>query len=118
MRLSRPVAAAVWAWLLAAAPLPAQAPPRTHDITLDTTNAMRDSDGQIYKVGTTFVFSPKLTGEISVGRTQRSYRDPHLQNVNGPLVDGSVLFLPNPLTARSKVCFKKQSRAVRESNCE
>src|SRR5262249_39256878 len=68
-------------------------------ITLDTTNAMRDSDGQIYKVGTTFVFSPKLTGEVSVGRTQRSYRDPTLQNVNGPLVDGSVLFLPNPLTA-------------------
>jgi hypothetical protein len=71
---------------------------RVHDITLDTTNAMRDSDGQIYKVGTTFVFSPKLTGEIAVGRTQRSYRDPTLQNVNGPLVDGSVLFLPNPLT--------------------
>jgi hypothetical protein len=71
---------------------------RVHDITLDTTNAMRDSDGQIYKVGTTFVFSPKLTGEISVGRTQRSYRDPALANVNGPLIDGSVLFLPNPLT--------------------
>jgi hypothetical protein len=71
---------------------------RVHDITLDSTNAMRDSDGQIYKVGTTFVFSPKLTGEIAVGRTQRSYRDPTLANVNGPLIDGSVLFLPNPLT--------------------
>ena len=71
---------------------------RVHDITLDSTGAMRDSDGQIYKVGTTFVFSPKLTGEIAVGRTQRSYRDPTLANVNGPLVDGSVLFLPNPLT--------------------
>jgi hypothetical protein len=71
---------------------------RVHDITVDSTGAMRDSDGQIYKVGTTFVFSPMLTGEIAVGRTQRSYRDPTLANVNGPLVDGSVLFLPNPLT--------------------
>jgi hypothetical protein len=71
---------------------------RVHDITVDSTGAMRDSDGQIYKVGTTFLFSPKLTGEISVGRTQRSYRDPTLANVNGPLVDGAVLFLPNPLT--------------------
>ena len=71
---------------------------RVHDMTVDSTNAMRDSDGQIYKVGTTFVFSPMLTGEIAVGRTQRSYRDPTLANVNGPLIDGSVLFLPNALT--------------------
>jgi hypothetical protein len=71
---------------------------RVHDITVDSTGAMRDSDGQVYKVGTTFVFSPMLTGEIAVGRTQRSYRDPTLANVNGPLIDGSVLFLPNPLT--------------------
>jgi hypothetical protein len=71
---------------------------RVHDITLDTTNAMRDSDGQIYKVGTTFFFLPTLVGEISAGRTQRSYRDPHLANVNGPLVDGSIIYLPSPLT--------------------
>jgi hypothetical protein len=71
---------------------------RVHDITVDSTGAMRDSDGQIYKVGTTFLFSPMLTGEIAVGRTQRSYRDPTLANVNGPLIDGSVLFLPNALT--------------------
>jgi hypothetical protein len=71
---------------------------RVHDITVDSTGAMRDSDGQIYKVGTTFVFSPMLTGEIAAGRTQRSYRDPTLANVNGPLIDGSVVFLPNALT--------------------
>jgi hypothetical protein len=71
---------------------------RVHDVTVDSTGAMRDSDGQVYKVGTTFVFSPMLTGEIAVGRTQRSYRDPTLANVNGPLVDGSILFLPNALT--------------------
>ncbi len=59
---------------------------------------MRDSDGQIYKVGTSFLFSGKLTGEISVGRTQRDYRDPTLPEVAGPMVDGAILFLPTPLT--------------------
>jgi hypothetical protein len=71
---------------------------RVHDITVDSSGAMRDSDGQIYKVGTTFFFLPTLTGEVSVGRTQRSYRDPTLANVNGPLIDGAVLYLPSPLT--------------------
>jgi len=71
---------------------------RVHDITVDDTGAMRDSDGQIYKVGTSFLFSGKLTGEISVGRTQREYRDPALAEVAGPMVDGSLLYTPTPLT--------------------
>jgi hypothetical protein len=58
---------------------------------------MRDSDGQTFKVGTSFLFSGKLTGEISVGRLQREYRDPTLPEVAGPIVDGA-LFLPTPLT--------------------
>jgi hypothetical protein len=72
---------------------------RVHDVLVDDTGAMRDSDGQIYKVGTSFLLSGKLTGEISVGRTQREYRDPKLQEVAGPLVDGSLLFTPSALTA-------------------
>jgi hypothetical protein len=72
---------------------------RVHDMTVDSTGAMRDSDGQIYKVGTSFLFSGKLTGEISVGRTQRSYRDPTLAEVAGPMVDGALLFTPSALTA-------------------
>jgi hypothetical protein len=71
---------------------------RVHDITVDSTGAMRDSDGQTFKVGTSFLFSGKLTGEISVGRTQREYRDPTLPEVAGPMVDGAILFLPTPLT--------------------
>jgi hypothetical protein len=71
---------------------------RVHDMTVDSTGAMRDSDGQIYKAGTSFLFSGKLTGEISVGRTQREYRDPTLAEVAGPMVDGSLLFTPTPLT--------------------
>jgi hypothetical protein len=71
---------------------------RAHDMTVDSTGAMRDSDGQIYKAGTSFLFSGKLTGEISVGRTQREYRDPTLAEVAGPMVDGSLLFTPTPLT--------------------
>jgi hypothetical protein len=72
---------------------------RVHDITVDSTGAMRDSDGQIYKVGTTLFFSGKLSGEISVGRTQREYRDPALPEVAGPMVDGAILFTPSALTA-------------------
>jgi hypothetical protein len=71
---------------------------RVHDITVDDTHAMRDSDGQTFKVGTSFLFSGKLTGEISVGRTQREYRDPTLPEVAGPMIDGALLFLPTPLT--------------------
>jgi hypothetical protein len=72
---------------------------RVHDVLIDDTGAMRDSDGQIYKVGTSFLFSGKLIGEISVGRTQREYRDATLPEVAGPLVDGSLLFTPSALTA-------------------
>jgi hypothetical protein len=72
---------------------------RVHDVLIDDTGAMRDSDGQIYKVGTSFLFSGKLTGELSVGRTQREYRDPTLPEVAGPMVDGALLFIPTPLTA-------------------
>ncbi len=72
---------------------------RVHDITVDSTGAMRDSDGQIYKAGTTFFLSGKLAGEISVGRTQREYRDPTLAEVAGPIVDGAILYTPTALTA-------------------
>jgi hypothetical protein len=71
---------------------------RVHDITVDKTGAMRDSDGQIFKAGTSFFFSGKLTGEISVGRTQREYRDPMLPEVAGAMVDGSLLYIPTALT--------------------
>jgi hypothetical protein len=71
---------------------------RVHDVLIDDTGAMRDSDGQTFKVGTSFLFSGKLTGEISVGRLQREYRDPTLPEVAGPMVDGALLFLPTPLT--------------------
>jgi hypothetical protein len=71
---------------------------RVHDVIVDRTGAMRDSDGQIFKAGTSFFFAGTLTGEISVGRTQREYRDPTLPEVAGPMVDGSLLFIPSALT--------------------
>jgi len=71
---------------------------RVHDVLIDDTGAMRDSDGQTFKAGTSFLFSGKLTGEISVGRLQREYRDPTLPEVAGAVVDGALLFLPTPLT--------------------
>ena len=71
---------------------------RVHDVLMDDTGAMRDSDGQTFKAGTSFLFSGKLTGEISVGRLQREYRDPTLPEVAGAVVDGALLFLPTPLT--------------------
>jgi hypothetical protein len=71
---------------------------RVHDVLIDNTGAMRDSDGQTFKAGTSFLFSGKLTGEISVGRLQREYRDPTLPEVAGPMVDGALLYLPTPLT--------------------
>jgi hypothetical protein len=71
---------------------------RVHDVLIDNTGAMRDSDGQTFKGGTSFLFSGKLTGEISVGRMQREYRDPTLPGLAGPMVDGALLYTATPLT--------------------
>ncbi len=71
---------------------------REHDITIDRFGLQRDSNGWYAKGGTTFEFSRKLTGEISLGWLNRSYADPTLKELNGFTVDGSLIYALSALT--------------------
>ena len=71
---------------------------REHDIAVDRFGTQRDSTGWIAKGGTTFQFSRLLTGELAVGWIQRTYKDPSLQELNGFLFDGSLIYALSALT--------------------
>jgi hypothetical protein len=71
---------------------------RVHDLKIDRTGADRDSDGRTFKVGTTFHLSDKLTGEASIGEIDRTYADPTLPALKGPVFDGSLLYSATALT--------------------
>jgi hypothetical protein len=71
---------------------------RVHDVAIDRTNADRDSVGRTFRVGTTFQLTGKLTGEMSLGDTQREYKDPSLPNVSGIVYDASLIYAATPLT--------------------
>jgi hypothetical protein len=69
-----------------------------HDIAVDRFGLQRDSTGWYAKAGTTFEFSRKLTGEISLGYLDRTYKDPTLNALNGFTVDGSLVYAMSALT--------------------
>ena len=71
---------------------------RVHDIAVDRFGLQRDSTGWYAKAGTTFEFSRKLTGEISLGWLDRTYKDPTLNALNGFTVDASLVYAMNALT--------------------
>jgi hypothetical protein len=71
---------------------------REHDLALDRFGVRRDSTGWIAKGGTTFQFSRLLIGEFAVGWIQRTYKDPTLQELNGFLFDGSLIYALSALT--------------------
>jgi hypothetical protein len=71
---------------------------RIHDLKVDRDGSMRDSVALIPKLGTTFEFSRKLTGEVSVGYVDRTYKDPALIDVRGLIVDGSLVWTATGLT--------------------
>jgi hypothetical protein len=71
---------------------------RVHDLRLDRNGEDRDSNGVYARVGTTFEFSRKLTGEASVGYLTREYKDPALNNIGGTTFDASLIYTMTPLT--------------------
>jgi hypothetical protein len=72
---------------------------RTHDLAVDRSGLMRDSDGTASRAGVSFALAQRLTGELALGYLSRVYRDPTLADVRGPAVDGSLLFIVTPLTS-------------------
>jgi hypothetical protein len=71
---------------------------RVHDVSIDRTGADRDSVGRTFRAGSTFQLTGKLTGEASLGQTQREYKDPSLPNVSGLVYDASLIYAATPLT--------------------
>jgi len=71
---------------------------RVHDLQFDRNGEDRDSNGAYAKVGTTFEFSRKLTGEVAVGYLTRQYKDPALNNIGGVTLDAALIYSMTPLT--------------------
>jgi len=71
---------------------------RVHDIAVDRFGLQRDSNGWYAKAGTTFEFSRKLTGEISLGWLDRTYKDPTLNELSGLTLDASLVYAMSALT--------------------
>ncbi len=71
---------------------------RIHDLAVDRTGAMRDSEGITAKAGTTFEITRTLTGEIAAGYITRLYKDPLLPEIRAPLFDASLAWAATPLT--------------------
>jgi hypothetical protein len=71
---------------------------RVHDLPLDRDGYARDSTGGYAKGGTSFEFSRLLTGEVSLGYSERDYVDPRLGRLDGLLTAGSLVWTPTPLT--------------------
>ena len=71
---------------------------RQYDQLIDSSGYDRTSDGLSGFVGAAFEFTRKLTGEVSVGYGDRSYDDPRLRDLRGPLGEASLIWSVTPLT--------------------
>ena len=71
---------------------------RVHDLAVDRSGLMRDSQGRYVKAGSTFELTRLLTGDMSLGYLTRTYKDPTLPDLGGLLVDGSLVWSATPLT--------------------
>jgi hypothetical protein len=71
---------------------------RVHDRAIDNAGFRRDSDGLGLRAGTTFEITRTLTGEASAGVQRRTYDDPRLKDLRGPLVEAALVWSATPLT--------------------
>jgi hypothetical protein len=71
---------------------------RERDIEFDRNGFARSSNGRTARVGSTFEVGRLITGEASIGYTNRSYEDVRLQDAKGLLVAGSLIWRPTGLT--------------------
>ncbi len=71
---------------------------RVHDRRIDLSGFARDSNGILGRVGSTFEFSRLLTGTVSAGYENRVYDDRRLRDLQGPIVDASLIYGWTPLT--------------------
>ncbi len=71
---------------------------RVHDRAVDYSGFRRDSVGVAALAGADFEITRLITGEVSAGYGERSYQDPRLPDLRGPLVNASLIYAATPLT--------------------
>lgn len=71
---------------------------RERDLAVDFNGIRRDSDGYTLRAGITFGRKEWLFGEVSAGLTHRSYADPLLRDVTGPVIDAQLTWVATGLT--------------------
>jgi hypothetical protein len=85
---------------------------RRHDLAFDRNGFQRDSSALTPKVGTTFAFAGKLTGEVSVGYMAREFKDPALQDLNGVIADASLIYAATGLTTATLTASSRADEVV------
>lgn len=71
---------------------------RQYDQPFDSAGFDRTSNGVSAFLGTAFEFTRTLTGEVAIGYGDRSYDDPRLKDMKGPLNETSLIWSVTPLT--------------------
>jgi hypothetical protein len=71
---------------------------RQYDVIVDSSGFDRTSNGFAALGGAGFELTRTLTGEILSGYGERSYKDPRLKDIKGPLTEGSLIWSATPLT--------------------
>ena len=76
-----------------------EADQRIHDQEFDMNGFDRDSKGASVSVGSAFNPFGSLTGEMVMGYVERQYQDAALENINGVIANGALLWQPTGLTS-------------------
>ncbi len=71
---------------------------RVRDNPIDLSGYFRDSTGEVVRAGSTVEIARLLTGTVSAGYANRHYADLRLPNLNGPTVNGALIYALTPLT--------------------
>jgi hypothetical protein len=71
---------------------------RTHDLVADRAGFQRDSQAITPRVGAAIDWGGALKGEVAVGYTTQTYKDPALADLRGMVVDGSLVWTASGLT--------------------
>jgi hypothetical protein len=85
---------------------------RKHDLPFDRDGLQRDSHGLTPRIGSTFDFARKLTGEISVGYMERKFDDPTLPKLKGLVGDASVIWKATGLTTATLTATSRAEETV------
>jgi hypothetical protein len=81
---------------------------RDYKVEVDVNGLRRDSNGVRAAAGVALNLANKITGEISLGWGQQQSIDNQFSAIEGPLLNGDLIWMPSPLTkveflARSEI---------------